>query len=77
MWRLPNIGVPPGQRGNGDGISKGSPNHPRGAFTAVERVLNHLESIWRDTKIGEICAGANEVQLWSIARIAIGRDITG
>lgn len=39
--------------------------------------INHLESIWRDSKIGEIYEGANEVQLWSIARLALGRDITG
>jgi hypothetical protein len=37
---------------------------------------NHLESIWRDSK-GEIYEGANEVQQWSIARVALGRDITG
>lgn len=36
-----------------------------------------LESIWRDCKIGEIYEGANEVQLWSIARTALGRDLTG
>lgn len=38
---------------------------------------NHLESIWRDSKVGEIYEGANEVQLWSIARVALGRDLTG
>jgi alkylation response protein AidB-like acyl-CoA dehydrogenase len=38
---------------------------------------NHLESIWRDSKVGEIYEGATEVQLWSIARVALGRDITG
>ncbi|WP_067855122.1 acyl-CoA dehydrogenase family protein [Nocardia shimofusensis] len=38
---------------------------------------NPLESIWRDSKIGEIYEGANEVQLWSIARVALGRDLTG
>lgn len=36
-----------------------------------------LESIWRDCKIGEIYEGANEVQLWTIARAALGRDLTG
>ena len=40
-------------------------------------VTNHLESIWRDSKVGEIYEGANEVQLWSIARVALGRDVTG
>ena len=40
-------------------------------------VVNHLESIWRDSKVGEIYEGANEVQLWSIARVALGRDVTG
>ena len=38
---------------------------------------NHLESIWRDGKVGEIYEGANEVQLWSIARVALGRDVIG
>jgi alkylation response protein AidB-like acyl-CoA dehydrogenase len=46
------------------------------SLTADGRV-NHLESIWRDSKVGEIYEGANEVQLWSIARVALGRDVTG
>jgi alkylation response protein AidB-like acyl-CoA dehydrogenase len=53
-----------------------------GAYGYVRRLqddgrINHLESIWRDSKVGEIYEGANEVQLWSIARIALGRDVTG
>jgi hypothetical protein len=28
-------------------------------------------------QVGENNEGANEVQLWSIARVALGRDITG
>lgn len=43
----------------------------------ADGVTNHLESIWRDSKIGEIYEGANEVQLWSIARTAFGRHLTG
>jgi alkylation response protein AidB-like acyl-CoA dehydrogenase len=43
----------------------------------AEGMANHLESIWRDSKVGEIYEGANEVQLWSIARVALGRDVTG
>lgn len=43
----------------------------------ADGVVNHLESIWRDSKVGEIYEGANEVQLWSIARVALGRDVTG
>lgn len=43
----------------------------------ADGMTNHLESIWRDSKVGEIYEGANEVQLWSIARVALGRDITG
>lgn len=43
----------------------------------ADGVTNHLESIWRDSKVGEIYEGANEVQLWSIARVALGRDVTG
>ncbi|WP_264027634.1 acyl-CoA dehydrogenase family protein [Mycolicibacterium pyrenivorans] len=43
----------------------------------ADGTVNHLESIWRDSKVGEIYEGANEVQLWSIARVALGRDITG
>jgi butyryl-CoA dehydrogenase len=36
-----------------------------------------LESIYRDSKIGEIYEGANEIQKWVIARQILGRDITG
>jgi alkylation response protein AidB-like acyl-CoA dehydrogenase len=43
----------------------------------ADGMVNHLESIWRDSKVGEIYEGANEVQLWSIARVALGRDVTG
>lgn len=43
----------------------------------ADGVVNHLESVWRDSKVGEIYEGANEVQLWSIARAALGRDVTG
>jgi alkylation response protein AidB-like acyl-CoA dehydrogenase len=43
----------------------------------ADGAVNHLESIWRDSKVGEIYEGANEVQLWSIARVALGRDVTG
>lgn len=36
-----------------------------------------VEAIYRDSKIGEIYEGANEVQKWVIARSIFGRDITG
>lgn len=36
-----------------------------------------LEAIYRDSKIGEIYEGANEVQRWVIARSFFGREITG
>lgn len=36
-----------------------------------------VEAIYRDSKIGEIYEGANEVQKWVIARQIFGRDITG
>lgn len=36
-----------------------------------------VETIYRDSKIGEIYEGANEVQKWVIARGIFGRDITG
>ncbi|PBC36799.1 acyl-CoA dehydrogenase [Rhodococcus sp. ACS1] len=36
-----------------------------------------VEAIYRDSKIGEIYEGANEVQKWIIARQLLGRDITG
>jgi butyryl-CoA dehydrogenase len=36
-----------------------------------------IEAIYRDSKIGEIYEGANEVQKWVIARQILGRDITG
>ncbi|WP_341261995.1 acyl-CoA dehydrogenase family protein [Gordonia rubripertincta] len=36
-----------------------------------------VEAIYRDSKIGEIYEGANEVQRWVLARQIFGRDITG
>lgn len=36
-----------------------------------------LESIYRDAKIGEIYEGANEIQMWVIARRIFGREMTG
>ncbi|HEX2816653.1 MAG TPA: acyl-CoA dehydrogenase family protein [Phenylobacterium sp.] len=36
-----------------------------------------LEAIYRDSKIGEIYEGANEVLQWVIARRIFGREITG
>jgi len=36
-----------------------------------------VEAIYRDSKIGEIYEGANEIQKWVIARQILGRDITG
>jgi butyryl-CoA dehydrogenase len=35
------------------------------------------EEIYRDSKIGEVYEGANEIQKWVIARTILGRDITG
>jgi alkylation response protein AidB-like acyl-CoA dehydrogenase len=47
----------------------------------VERGADDLpgpvEAIYRDSKIGEIYEGANEVQQWVIARQIFGREITG
>ena len=36
-----------------------------------------VEAIYRDSKIGEIYEGANEIQKWVIARTIFGKDITG
>ncbi|WP_034274479.1 acyl-CoA dehydrogenase family protein [Haloechinothrix halophila] len=36
-----------------------------------------VEAIYRDSKIGEIYEGTNEIQKWVIARQVFGRDITG
>ena len=36
-----------------------------------------LEAIYRDSKIGEIYEGANEIQKWIIARQIFGRDFAG
>ena len=36
-----------------------------------------VEAFYRDSKIGEIYEGANEVQKWVIARQIFGREITG
>jgi alkylation response protein AidB-like acyl-CoA dehydrogenase len=42
----------------------------------ADNTTNHLESVWREGKVAEIYEGANEVALWSIARGALGRDVT-
>lgn len=36
-----------------------------------------VEAFYRDSKIGEIYEGANEVQKWVVARQIFGRDVTG
>ncbi|NUP21167.1 MAG: acyl-CoA dehydrogenase [Streptomyces sp.] len=36
-----------------------------------------IEALYRDSKIGEIYEGTNEIQKWVIARQIFGRDITG
>lgn len=36
-----------------------------------------VEAIYRDSKIGEIYEGANEIQKWIIARQLLGRNVTG
>jgi butyryl-CoA dehydrogenase len=36
-----------------------------------------VEAIYRDSKIGEIYEGTNEIQKWVIAREIFGKDITG
>lgn len=36
-----------------------------------------IEALYRDTKIGEIYEGTNEIQKWVIARQIFGRDIAG
>jgi alkylation response protein AidB-like acyl-CoA dehydrogenase len=49
-------------------------------FTAergADDATGPVEAIYRDSKIGEIYEGANEVQKWVIARQIFGRDITG
>ncbi|MEU5324630.1 acyl-CoA dehydrogenase family protein, partial [Streptomyces sp. NPDC021056] len=36
-----------------------------------------VEAIYRDSKIGEIYEGTNEIQKWVIARQIFGRAIVG
>jgi butyryl-CoA dehydrogenase len=36
-----------------------------------------VEAFYRDSKIGEIYEGADEVQKWVIARQIFGRELTG
>ena len=36
-----------------------------------------VEAIYRDSKIGEIYEGTNEIQKWVIARNIFGKEITG
>ena len=44
---------------------------------ASEQADYPVEALYRDSKIGEIYEGANELQRWIIARQILGRDITG
>lgn len=37
----------------------------------------HVEEVYRDCKIAEIYEGANEVQMWVVARNIFGKEITG
>jgi alkylation response protein AidB-like acyl-CoA dehydrogenase len=39
--------------------------------------LGPVEALYRDSKIGEIYEGANEIQKWVIARKILGREVTG
>lgn len=43
----------------------------------ADGTLGPVEAIYRDSKIGEIYEGTNEIQKWVIARQIFGRDITG
>lgn len=43
----------------------------------VDGTPGPVEAIYRDSKIGEIYVGTNEIQKWVIARQIFGRDITG
>lgn len=36
-----------------------------------------MEAIFRDSKIGEIYEGANEIQRWVLARQIFGKEHTG
>lgn len=42
----------------------------------ADGTIRSLESIYRDSKIGEIYEGANEIQKWIIARRIFGRSLT-
>lgn len=39
--------------------------------------LGPVEALYRDSKIGEIYEGTNEIQKWVIARQILGREVTG
>lgn len=39
--------------------------------------IGPVEVLYRDSKIGEIYEGANEIQKWVIARQLLGREIAG
>lgn len=44
---------------------------------AADGTPGPVEALYRDSKIGEIYEGTNEIQKWVIARQILGRDITG
>lgn len=39
--------------------------------------LGPVEALYRDSKIGEIYEGTNEIQKWVIARQILGREVAG
>ncbi|WP_228045906.1 acyl-CoA dehydrogenase family protein [Saccharopolyspora montiporae] len=43
----------------------------------AEGATSVVSTIYRDSKIGEIYEGVNEIQKWVIARTVLGRDVTG
>jgi alkylation response protein AidB-like acyl-CoA dehydrogenase len=44
---------------------------------SADGTAGSVEAIYRDSKIGEIYEGTNEIQKWTIARNIFGKEITG
>lgn len=44
---------------------------------SADRTAGPVEAIYRDSKIGEIYEGTNEIQMWIIARSIFGKHLTG
>ncbi|MER7198380.1 MULTISPECIES: hypothetical protein [unclassified Streptomyces] len=56
---------------------KATPGASLASSARTVRLPGPVEVIYRDSKIGEICVGNNEIQKWIIAPNSFCREIAG